>query len=129
VKLSDEELSRWICNKEEPESSLSEVVWTKTQSSSFPSRANVRPGELSPRGYWKIGPGMKWKRRDMVHDAQMTVMLLSRLALQQIVALDICDDGSTGILNAQLELITEAPSLGRAVAEAWALANGFQEAR
>jgi hypothetical protein len=129
VKLSDEELSRWICNKEEPESSLSEVVWTKTQSSSFPSRANVRPGELSPRGYWKIGPGMKWKRRDMVHDAQMTVMLLDSLLEGHDLKIERASPYFLHYFDGSVWSEVQADSLGRAIAEAWALANGFQEAR
>lgn len=53
-------ISEWF----EPMESLPAIVWTKPASSSFPARASVMAGEKSPKGAWKIGPGMKWKHLD-----------------------------------------------------------------
>lgn len=115
-KWTDVELSRWIAEK----------------------LADTRYPGASDIGYswnpdWNNGSG-RMEPRDMVHDATMTVMLLEKL-------LPLNEFGSTVTLRrytgsrVNISVAVEVHSigtssegkLGRAVAEAFAIANGAAE--
>jgi hypothetical protein len=73
-----------------------------------------------------------WEPRNMVNDATMTVMLMEKLSNTYIVRIDTLESGHVQIAyEADLETgtcdwLTECGSLGRAVAEAFALANKLE---
>ena len=97
--LSDEELSRWIAKK---------------------------LGGITGSGYY-IHPNMLYepRHRDMVNDAAMTVMLLEKLLdggksywLQK-------EDEGIMLQRVNVSVAVFRTTVGRAVAEEFALANGF----
>ena len=113
--LSDEDLSRWIVDGLEP---LTQDKYGDAQ----PLITALEPQ------YWVWCDGI-WQPRDMVNDAAMTVMLMER----GLGSLDWVSDGTFKMWrggferqdHSRIEYIT-AKSLGRAVAEAFALANGWE---
>ena len=128
--LSDKELSRWIAEKLEPEPERGLPYWKRCE---IPCSACDGTGANADRtascrrcqGYGKVYSRCP---RDMVNDAAMTVMLLER----GLGSLDWVSDGDFKMWrggferqdHSRIEYVT-AKTLGRAVAEAFALANGF----
>ena len=115
ITLSDEALSRWLAEKLEP---LQSVVREKNRHRSL-------------LGVWTpINGSTDWQPRDMVGDPQMTLMLMEKMINQcQVRAWKhIGKHGDTHV-----DLMFSPPrhgcakTLGRAVAEAFALANGYHE--
>lgn len=120
-ELTDEQISQWIAEKLEPKPAIG-ISYSKM----------AAEGRLwwygEQNGYIKCWP------RDMVSDPAMTVMLLEKLLksgfndVQHTTTLTYwknvakweCDEGA-----AKRALTTQ--SLGRAVAEAFMLANGWTE--
>jgi hypothetical protein len=125
MTLTDEELSRWICDKLEP---LHTVGLNR-----------VNGKVTSFEGFWTAGDGWesmpskdKLKPRDMVNDPAMTVMLLIEVIRQSDVLLSglgvlsgLGDRIGITLEHLDVERIA-AEKLGRAVAEAFALANGWK---
>ena len=122
--LTDGQLSRWIAEKLEPLESL--------------PKENVSP---SPLGFWhrpRVFTGHtfdhSWQPRDMVNDPAMTVMLLANRKFVSLNQIEDCDEGpweACFCKHAQHSIACEAfatvmaDTMQRAVAEAFALANGF----
>ena len=127
--LSDEELSAWIANKLEPR-----PIWT------HPRKAREYLGTFYSDGKcWQVrfehGERKDQQPRDMVNDAAMRWMLLEKLIAEhgfswgmrkverQVVEHMSCE----GSLKEQH---TEQSKLNRrAVAEAWALSNGWSNGK
>jgi hypothetical protein len=101
MTLTDEELSRWIVER-------------------IPEAKH-------------LGGDRQWYPNDMVHDPAMTLMLLERLLSDGNYECIIASDGIE--MGAELEAPHQGKqsflvslrknTLGRAVAEAWAIANGW----
>lgn len=121
-QLSDEELSRWIASKIEPEATL---PWDC--------------GGYSTLRVWRRNKRMMehkfewhWTPRDMVSDPAMTVLLLEKLLKK---GANICGSGAAVIgaewpdvvveYGATTEQSVTSSRLGRAICEAFALANNY----
>jgi hypothetical protein len=132
VKLTDEELSRWIAAKLEPEPTLKSVCWKHV-----PDERHVYNRKLG--GYERIvlvGDSGNYKPRDMVNVAQMTVMLLAKANLRLEptwggVSEEYIPNGWQAMpmykSTPNYTLTGFGVTPGRAVAEAWALATGYKE--
>ncbi len=112
--LTDDEVSRWIAEKLEPGMNKRHPPFL----------------HISPLQCWQGDVNHIFQPRDMIHDASMTVMLLEKLA-----EYGLRFDSETS-LSFHPELKTWCASicgitgvgrkhLGRAVAEAFMLANGY----
>jgi len=126
MKISDmskAELSRWIAEKREPFLTLPEAT--------EPILLGER-GRPSPLKAWcetsdyETGDVPYWRPRDFVDDP-LTLMLMGELLnTKKAYWLEKRDDE---IIFGRVNTVRATPriSLGRAVAEEWALVNGFQE--
>ena len=139
ITLSDEALSRWIAEKIEPmptkrpnwsHAESATKVWVSAFKGYY--RKAYPPNQ---EGYPEAWYG--WKVRDMVNDPAMTVMLMERAGIGvepttngfdgkrqdcwQAYPLDFSKD------PLRIYAFTGYGSIGRAVAEAFALANGYHE--
>ena len=133
ITLSDAELSRWIAEKMEPLSSLpNEDDCDSADMQDFPTDCWIASFRLSLVTGMHV-PG--WQPRDMVNDPAMTVMLMERgpicvtrckkagrpkgwTAFKPDFSLDGPGDR---------DVWPENDTIGRAVADAWCLANGYHE--
>ena len=135
ITLSDAELSRWIAEKMEPLSSLpNEDDCDSADMQDFPTDCWIASFRLSLVTGMHV-PG--WQPRDMVNDPAMTVMLMERAGIGvepttngfdgkrqdcwQAYPLDFSKDPF------RIYAFTGYGSIGRAVMEAFALANGYHE--
>ena len=129
--ISDEDLSRWIADKFEPKPDFN---ITKVSTSEWVKRdLRISPnwnGSTTSVGMW-IWRGLhigEWQPRDIVNDPSMTMMLLEKSKLS-LIALDqdtwMCGQQWMNGTVALYANAAKSKSLGRAVAEAFALANGF----
>lgn len=136
--LSGSELSRLIAEKLEPIASipLRSELWPK----------DAQSANMSPLGFWYLeqawyhsaDPNIatleiaEAEPRDMVHDAQMTVLLL-----QQLLAIGVNlhnfdrPADSTVFLKVRIYLNADSATypiekLGRGIAESWMLAHGYK---
>jgi len=121
-ELTDAELSRWIAERLEPS--------CQAPSSAVTSRPAYWLVEMNPSRMTSAalnsGAQYEWQPRDLVHDPAMTVMLLEKMKSTEKIV--ICGDGHWYITRYEHEDFYSANSecLGRAVAEAFALANGWK---
>ena len=135
-RISDEELVRMIAEKLEPFSTLPN-----------PEHRSVSPfGRDSQHGAWVCtlandGIPLKrkathvWMPQDMVNDPAMTVKLLEKLH-DDFGNVALCGDNGWGVTVCHIDengvetvytrpSLTNSQTIGRAVAEAWALAMGL----
>ena len=125
--LSDEELSRWIAEKLEPEPERGLPYWKRCE---IPCSACDGTGANADRtascrrcqGYGKVYSRCP---RDMVNDAAMTVMLMEKMNEDDNKPLTLCGTIRTMWRMDWGGFTAQSKTLGRAVAEAFALANGF----
>lgn len=97
-ELTDQELSRWIADKLDPQ-------------------------RVPGKGVWYVAMYETVKHHDMVNDPAMTVMLFGKLEPSAIVS-HISSGYNVQFRNGREPGWTgERPTLGRAVAEAFALAH------
>lgn len=135
-KWTDERLSGWICEFMEPVQSL--LSTGPTHSSELLRLGYTADGVhwYSPLKCWWEGNGYTWQHRDMIHDARMTVMLLEKLVRREGASIVlsrwlnladtfvVCDcDVEDGVTIKTLTYVA-APTLGRAICEGFAIANG-----
>ena len=128
-ELTDEQLSRWIAKKLEPCPAKDAIPAGSTYNVSKPSRW-LLVGVSSTGAWWchfdidfgySIGD---WQPRDIVNDPAMTVMLLEKLSRYYV-------ELSGRFINGTMHYICNKhlnPTLvlGRAVAEAFTLCQGFK---
>lgn len=128
IKLSDEACSRWICEKLEPLASL-------PKPDEFVNRKDRRHGsdpEDAPK-YWKMMQRFRstfeygWQPRDMVNDPAMMVMLMEKMPRPRVLrddygAWNCWTDGMSAKSARGI-----APTIGRAVCEAFMLASGYKD--
>ena len=125
--LSDLELSRWIAEKIEPSETLPHVY-----------------AKLSPLAVWECRRQFtghtfqfEWQPRDMVNDPAMTMLLQKILIARRDLgfhgAMTLVFDSYT-ITGTWMQIakrtgkeFADVEDLGRAWAEAFALANGWEE--
>jgi hypothetical protein len=129
VEISDESLSRWIAEKLEP-------------------MPNDTPDEVAVLDEWPLSNGknwqlvssygegdvLHWEPRNMVTDPAMTVMLLEKMGTAELEPDLSYENGCWHVytlrdVGPQFVDFSRKLKIGRAVAEAWAIANGFQEVR
>jgi hypothetical protein len=124
-QVSDADLSRWIAEKLEPFASMME------------NNSAICP--FSPLNCWHLVDVLRkkpekstteWQPRDMVHDAAMTVMLLEKLIRNcSHLVFQHWPDGCRLDMHelSRQQIAVPAETVGRAVAEAFALAHGWSE--
>ena len=132
--VSDEILSGWICKKLEPMPLHQDTLW-HIETRRYDSRA----------GYWTLhrhsgkpiedSESWYWTSRNMVNDPAMTVMLLGKMTEPQLWDERTSEErgrgdpiywGCTANMADEFGAVF-SENLGRAVAEAFALANGWTE--
>ena len=123
TERSDAELSRWIAEKLEP---LNSLPFHDEYSDRLERRGGCHP--LGAPRCWQWQPLAKqfWQPRDMVNDPSMTVMLLEKLLVLDTVSITKAPNGPCYMIASEKPQEVK-PSLGRAIAEAYALAHGFTE--
>lgn len=119
LHVSDEQLSRMIAEHLEP----------------MPEGVSIAEYGVHGKGCWRKSYNGQWETRDMVNDPAMTVTLLAH---HGFVSLNFIEDGAkfyeacfcgesshSEECGAKMETATNT-RLGRAVAEAYALANHLE---
>ena len=122
--LSDDELSRWIAEKLEPKSAL-------TPATAYVSMWGLHKGTTCWRternaASLKIDDWVQWQPRDMVNDAAMMAMLMESGISVQVEPMPRDDEAKFCAYKLETEISVQHNVLGRAVAEASALANGWE---
>lgn len=121
AEVSDADLSRWIASRFEPTLMICEhyvSLWGPHKGTKYFNTAF----DVADDGDTLIN--LRWEPRDMVNDPAMTVMLLEKMTLAHLMFLRstnmwrCCADGRE-------QHFVHSEKLGRAVAEAFALANGW----
>lgn len=130
ITLTDEQLSRWIAEKLEPKPTYSPKVTGHIGLSVMTDLSTH-----SVAWQWDF-QSKQWHPRDLVSNPEMTVMLMEKM--HEFGNVVIAGDNGWGVSvyfidENGIETWYSRPSqtnnqlLGRAVAEAWALANGYHE--
>lgn len=119
-KLSDLDISQWIAEKISPQPADIESIHNEPQYLVWASFWS------SDKQCWTYLP------RDMVNDPAMTVMLMQRESFVDLMLIEGQYEANFCASETHSEdcfdfYKSESKSLGRAVAEAWMIANGYQD--
>lgn len=124
-QLTDEELSLWIANFLEPLSTLEPMPTGREDKEAFP--------DVSPLRFWVLAtrPEWHWKPTNSVNDPACTVMLIERMLpthTMTAVALSAAcfQEKETGQMHGAGIFKHDYP-FRRAIAQCFALANGYKE--
>lgn len=118
-EISDEDLNIWIATQLEPLSSLPNAdECDKQDMDNFPTECWIASFRMSRIALMHVP---SWEPRDMVNDPAMTVMLLEKLASGDFVR----SRSLERIREAMARVVWDKISVGRAVAQAFALSLGW----
>jgi len=143
-EVSDQDLSKWIAEKIEPtperfpnmvQLHITDPIWSAKLCWTLGCMLRDDSGEWIKNAEGVIVGREEWQPRDMVNDPEMTVMLIekARLSIQpELKAATTSCVFRAGItwMNGTVTMWNNSRTserLGRAVAEAWAICNGWVE--